>query len=31
VLVNGDPMEGYWHMLDARVVLKEGEVVVDKR
>jgi len=31
VLVNGDPMEGFWHMLDARVVLKEGEVVVDKR
>jgi imidazolonepropionase-like amidohydrolase len=31
VLVNGDPMEGYWHMLDARVVLKEGVVVVDKR
>jgi len=31
VLVAGDPMEGYWHMLDARVVLKEGKVVVDKR
>jgi imidazolonepropionase-like amidohydrolase len=31
VLVNGDPMEGYWNMLDARVVLKEGVVVVDKR
>jgi imidazolonepropionase-like amidohydrolase len=31
VLVAGDPMEGYWHMLDARVVLKEGVVVVDKR
>jgi imidazolonepropionase-like amidohydrolase len=31
VLVNGDPMEGYWHMLDAQVVLKEGVVVVDKR
>jgi len=31
VLVAGDPMEGYWNMLDARVVLKEGVVVVDKR
>ena len=31
VLVNGNPMEGFWHMLDARVVLKEGVVVVDKR
>lgn len=31
VLVAGDPMRGYWNMLDARVVLKEGVVVVDKR
>ncbi len=31
VLVGGDPMEGYWNMLDARIVLKEGVVVVDKR
>ena len=31
VLIEGDPMEGYWNMLDARVVLKEGVVVVDKR
>lgn len=31
VLVNGNPLEGFWHMLDARVVLKEGVVVVDKR
>ena len=31
VLVNGNPMEGFWNMLDARVVLKEGVVVVDKR
>jgi len=30
VLVEGDPFEGYWHMLDARAVLKEGVVVVDK-
>jgi imidazolonepropionase-like amidohydrolase len=31
VLVQGDPMEGYWNMLNARVVLKAGVVVVDKR
>ncbi len=31
VLVDGDPLEGYWNMLNARVVLKEGVVVVDKR
>ncbi len=31
VLVDGDPMEGYWHMLKARIVLKEGAVVVDER
>lgn len=31
VLFAGDPMEGFWNMLDARVVLKEGVVVVDKR
>jgi len=31
VLVAGNPLDGYWNMLDARVVLKEGMVVVDKR
>jgi len=31
VLVAGDPLEGYWNMLDARIVLKEGNIVVDKR
>jgi imidazolonepropionase-like amidohydrolase len=31
VLVSGNPLEGYWNMLDARVVLKEGAIVVDKR
>ena len=31
VLVDGNPLEGFWHLLDARVVLKEGTVVVDKR
>jgi imidazolonepropionase-like amidohydrolase len=31
VLVAGDPIEGFWNMLDARLVLKEGVIVVDKR
>ena len=31
VLVAGNPMDGFWNMLDARVVLKEGVPVVDKR
>lgn len=31
VLVDGNPLDGFWHMLDARVVLKEGNIVVDKR
>ncbi len=31
VLVAGNPKDGFWHMLDARVVLKEGIIVVDKR
>jgi imidazolonepropionase-like amidohydrolase len=31
VLFNDNPLDGFWNMLDARVVLKEGVVVVDKR
>ena len=31
VLVAGNPLDGFWHMLDTRVVLKEGIIVVDKR
>ena len=31
VLLDGNPLEGYWNMLNAQVVLKEGVVVVDKR
>jgi len=31
VLLGGNPLEGYWHLLNARVVIKGGEVVVDKR
>lgn len=31
VVLGGNPLEGYWHLLDARIVIKGGEVVVDKR
>jgi imidazolonepropionase-like amidohydrolase len=31
VLLDGNPLEGYWHLLSARVVIKGGTVVVDKR
>jgi imidazolonepropionase-like amidohydrolase len=31
VILDGNPLEGYWHLLNARVVIKGGEVVVDKR
>jgi len=31
VLINGDPLAGYWEWLKATVVIKEGRVVVDKR
>lgn len=31
VIVDGNPLEGYWNLLNARVVIKGGEVVVDKR
>ena len=31
VLLEGDPLEGYWQWLTTRVVVKEGRVVVDKR
>ncbi|HEY8518776.1 MAG TPA: amidohydrolase family protein [Gammaproteobacteria bacterium] len=31
VLLDGNPLEGYWNMLKAKVVLKEGVIVVDKR
>jgi len=30
VLLDGDPLEGYWNWLKTKVVLKEGKVVVDK-
>lgn len=31
VLLAGNPLDGYWNMLNAQVVLKGGVVVVDKR
>jgi imidazolonepropionase-like amidohydrolase len=31
VLLDGDPLEGYWNWLKAAVVVKGGVVVVDKR
>ena len=31
VLLDGDPLAGYWNWLKAKVVVKSGKVVVDKR
>ena len=31
ILLDGNPMEGYWNMLKTKVVLKGGVIVVDKR
>jgi imidazolonepropionase-like amidohydrolase len=31
VLLDGDPLEGYWNWLKAKVVIKGGAIVVDKR
>jgi imidazolonepropionase-like amidohydrolase len=31
VLLDGDPLEGYWNWLKTTVVIKNGVVVVDKR
>ena len=31
VLLGGNPLEGYWHLLSPRVVVKGGVIVVDKR
>ncbi|HEX4137195.1 MAG TPA: amidohydrolase family protein [Bryobacteraceae bacterium] len=30
-ILGGNPLEGYWNMLNAKVVVKGGVVVVDKR
>ena len=31
VLLDGNPMDGYWNWLKAKVVVKGGKVVIDKR
>jgi imidazolonepropionase-like amidohydrolase len=31
VLLDGDPLEGYWNWLKTKVTIKEGKVVVDAR
>src|SRR5688572_15014075 len=31
ILLDGNPLEGYWNMLKTKVVVKGGKVVVDKR
>jgi imidazolonepropionase-like amidohydrolase len=31
ILLDGDPLEGYWNWLKTRVVVKGGMIVVDKR
>jgi len=31
ILLDGDPLEGYWNWLKTRVVIKGGVIVVDKR
>jgi imidazolonepropionase-like amidohydrolase len=31
VILDGNPLEGYWNLLNAKIVIKGGEVVVDKR
>ncbi len=31
ILLDGNPLEGYWNWLRTKVVVKEGKVVVDKR
>jgi imidazolonepropionase-like amidohydrolase len=31
VVLDGNPLDGYWNLLNTRVVIKGGDVVVDKR
>jgi imidazolonepropionase-like amidohydrolase len=31
ILIDGDPLEGYWNWLKTKVVVKGGVIVVDKR
>ena len=31
ILLDGDPLEGYWNWLKTKVTIKGGVIVVDKR
>jgi imidazolonepropionase-like amidohydrolase len=31
ILIDGDPLEGYWNWVKTKVVVKGGRMVVDKR
>jgi imidazolonepropionase-like amidohydrolase len=31
VMLAGNPLDGYWHLLQPQVVIKGGQVMVDKR
>ena len=31
VILDGNPLEGYWNLLNAKVVIKGGQIMVDKR
>ncbi|MSO82927.1 MAG: hypothetical protein EXQ53_06490, partial [Acidobacteria bacterium] len=31
VILDGNPLDGYWNLLNAKVVIKGGDIVVDKR
>jgi imidazolonepropionase-like amidohydrolase len=31
VILEGNPLEGYWNLLNTKVVIKGGDIVVDKR
>jgi imidazolonepropionase-like amidohydrolase len=31
ILLDGNPLEGYWNWLKTRLVVKGGVIVVDKR
>jgi hypothetical protein len=31
IILDGNPLDGYWNLLNAKVVIKGGDVVVDKR
>jgi imidazolonepropionase-like amidohydrolase len=31
VLLDGNPLAGYWYMLNATIVIKGGVIMVDKR